>query len=244
MGDLILSDFVKSDGEKAKTTSFKIAEKFDKEHKDVLKAIRNLECSESFNQRNFAPISYLDSYGRNQISYEMTRDGFMFLAMGFTGEKAAAIKESFIEAFNLMESVLKGTSPKIRESLVVFETSKAFGSHFGLSGNQLLLSANKATKELTGFDPMSALGITHLISESQEAELTPTELGKRVGLSAQAINKLLAEKGLQEKTEDKWIATNKGKRFAIVLDTGKKHSNGAPVQQIKWKESVTKEIAA
>ena len=244
MNDLILSGLVKNDGEKTKTTSEVIAKEFKKEHRDVVRAIENLDCSNEFRVRNFAQSNFVNSQGRSFDSYEMTKDGFTFLVMGFTGERAAKIKESFIEAFNLMESVLKGTSPKIRESLIVFETSKAFGSHFGLSGNQLLLSANKATKELTGFDPMSTLGITHLISESQEAELTPTELGKRVGLSAQAINKLLAEKGLQEKTEDKWIATSKGKRFAIVLDTGKKHSNGAPVQQIKWKESVTKEIAA
>ena len=40
------------------TTSLVIAQAFEKEHKDVLKAISNLECSEAFSQRNFAPMVY------------------------------------------------------------------------------------------------------------------------------------------------------------------------------------------
>lgn len=36
-------------------------------------------------------------------AYRLTRDGFSFLAMGFTGKKAAAWKEKFLMAFNAME---------------------------------------------------------------------------------------------------------------------------------------------
>jgi Rha family phage regulatory protein len=61
---------------KVSTTSLDIAEKVEKEHKDVLKAIRNLECSQSFSRRNFAPISYKDGYNRPQKAFRITRDGF------------------------------------------------------------------------------------------------------------------------------------------------------------------------
>lgn len=93
------------------TNSKVIAEKFGKNHKDVLRAIRGLECSDDFHKRNFAPMFYtstLGNGGKRQDSYTiMTRDGFTFLVMGFTGKEAAQFKEQFIEAFNKMEIELK-----------------------------------------------------------------------------------------------------------------------------------------
>lgn len=89
------------------TTSLIVAEVFEKEHKDVLRAISNLECSQEFNERNFAPVEYRDAKGEMRPAYRLTRDGFSFLAMGFTGKKAAAWKEKFLEAFNAMEAALR-----------------------------------------------------------------------------------------------------------------------------------------
>lgn len=96
---------------KAITTSLMVAKVFGKEHKDVLKAIRNLDCSPEFTARNFAPCFYLKEL-RNNVTlkapfYQMTRDGFTFLAMGFTGKVAAKFKEDYINAFNEMERRLR-----------------------------------------------------------------------------------------------------------------------------------------
>ena len=88
------------------TTSLIVAQAFDKNHYDVLKAITNLECSPEFNERNFAAVEYKDAKGEMRPAYRLTRDGFAFLAMGFTGKKAAAWKEKFLEAFNAMERQL------------------------------------------------------------------------------------------------------------------------------------------
>lgn len=90
------------------TTSRVVAEYFDKRHDDVLKKIRALDCSDEFNARNFAGVEYLDAKGEVRPMVELTRDGFMFLAMGFTGPKAAAVKEAFILTFNQMEHLLRG----------------------------------------------------------------------------------------------------------------------------------------
>ena len=83
-----------------------VAKYFGKEHKDVLRAIRNLECSEEFNERNYTLIFYVDKHNEKRREYEMTRDGFNFLVMGFTGKEAAAFKEAFIGAFNKMEKYI------------------------------------------------------------------------------------------------------------------------------------------
>ncbi|WP_352402783.1 phage regulatory protein/antirepressor Ant [Pyramidobacter sp.] len=88
-------------------SSLDVARVFEKEHKDVLKAVRELECSLIFNERNFSPVEYQDKKGEKRPAIMMTRDGFTFLAMGFTGTKAARFKEEYIKAFNLMEEKLK-----------------------------------------------------------------------------------------------------------------------------------------
>lgn len=90
----------------ALTSSKNVAEVFGREHKTVLDAIRNLECSPEFNRQNFLPIDYTDARGRSQPMHLMTFDGFTFLAMGFTGSKAAQFKEQYIKAFNDMRQKL------------------------------------------------------------------------------------------------------------------------------------------
>ncbi|HHP3418983.1 TPA: Rha family transcriptional regulator [Escherichia coli] len=93
----------------AVTSSLAVANFFSKRHDDVLKKIRTLECSASFTARNFSVSDYTDCTGRKLPCYQITRDGFAFLAMGFTGKRAARFKEAYINAFNLMEKSLSGT---------------------------------------------------------------------------------------------------------------------------------------
>ena len=85
------------------TTSLLIAEKFSKRHKDVLRAIENKPCSDTFRQRNFAPAEYLDDQGKPRRMYRLTRDGFTLIGMGLTGKSAVAWQERFIAAFNKMD---------------------------------------------------------------------------------------------------------------------------------------------
>ncbi|ATI89548.1 transcriptional regulator [Salmonella enterica] len=92
---------------RAVTTSVAVAEYFRKMHKDVLKKIDNLDCSAEFNERNFAPVDYTDAKGEKRPAYQITKNGFVFLVMGFTGKKAAAFKEAYIAEFDRMENELR-----------------------------------------------------------------------------------------------------------------------------------------
>ena len=87
-------------------TSELVSKKFGKAHRDVMRAIKNIDCSEQFSVRNFAQSTFQNERGREYDCYMMTRDGFSFLCMGFTGKEAAKWKEAYIEAFNSMESKL------------------------------------------------------------------------------------------------------------------------------------------
>lgn len=89
------------------TTSRKIAELFGKRHADVLRRIDNLDCSVDFNQRNFSLVEYIDEKGEKRPEFEITKDGTVFLIMGFTGKKAADFKEAYINAFNWMADMLR-----------------------------------------------------------------------------------------------------------------------------------------
>lgn len=105
MTELILTH----NADKVTADSRMIAEHFEKRHADVLRAIDDLidqtstqNCADLFIQ-----TSYPDAYGRTQKNYQLTRDGFSLLVMGFTGSKALEWKLKYIKAFNEMESRLK-----------------------------------------------------------------------------------------------------------------------------------------
>lgn len=89
------------------TTSLLIAEKFGRQHKDVLRAIEKKPCSEEFRQRNFAPAEYFDEQSKPRRMYRLSRDGFALVVMGFTGESAVSWQERFIAAFGKMERELR-----------------------------------------------------------------------------------------------------------------------------------------
>lgn len=105
------SELVIMDNERPVTTSLKVAEYFDKEHKHVIRDIREKivpYVSESFNQSNFGLVEYTDAKGEERPMYILTRDGFTMVAMGYTGVKAMKFKEDYITAFNKMEEALRG----------------------------------------------------------------------------------------------------------------------------------------
>lgn len=111
MTDIILAT---QNGEPV-VSSHQIAESFEKNHRDVLRAIDNL----TEDVRNFAQMFFEteipDSYGRPQRAYLMNRDGFSLLAMGFTGKAALEWKLKYIAAFNAMEQQLSQKQPDLSE---------------------------------------------------------------------------------------------------------------------------------
>ena len=108
MTTLNLRAMVSSDDGEPKTTSYAVAGAFGKRHSDVLRALKNMKCSDAFTKRNFALCFENNKLqnGKPRKFYKMTERGFMFLVMGFNGEKADAIKEAFINAFEWMANQL------------------------------------------------------------------------------------------------------------------------------------------
>lgn len=93
--------------EQALTTSLKVAEKFQKNHRDVMRAIRNLTAQNCAVGKMFVEGTYINKQRHEQPMYYMNRDGFTLLAMGFTGKDAMKFKLDYIEAFNKMEKTIR-----------------------------------------------------------------------------------------------------------------------------------------
>jgi len=139
------------------------------------------------------------------------------------------------------------TTPKAAPSPVrlAYDAAKAFPPLFrvarllGCDKNAAAISANQMVRKLTDVNLLEGLGQVHLEAEKQDTQFfTPTELGKRIGASARGVNLLLAEAGMQMKRGDVWEVTDAGREFARILDTGKKHGSGVPIQQVKWSPNV------
>lgn len=117
----------RGENDQAVISSLLIAEKFGKEHKHVLDAIRELikGCAENSADPMFEETTYINE--RNKQAYPMflmNRDGFTLLAMGFTGKKAMQFKLEYIKAFNKMEAIIKEQAKPKSQAEMLLEQCK------------------------------------------------------------------------------------------------------------------------
>lgn len=89
-------------------SSLRLAETFGKKHFNVIRDVRRIssEVSPEFNQLNFECVEYMDEKGEKRPMYNLTRDGFTLVVMGYTGAEAMRLKEAYIRRFNEMEQAL------------------------------------------------------------------------------------------------------------------------------------------
>ncbi|MDR1116496.1 MAG: phage regulatory protein/antirepressor Ant, partial [Tannerella sp.] len=236
------------------TNSLLVSKKFEKQHKDVLEAIRTLaENSADLPgiKNMFYETSLPDSYGRMQPAFIMNRDGFSLLVMGFTGRDALKFKLDFIEAFNKMEKLLTSGVPV---SLPNFnnpaEAARAWAQEYeqkqiARQNVQILEGENELlTNEVKQLAPKAEYTDKVLQSTST---CTMTQVAKELGMSAIALEKKLHEKAIMFRQSGQWILyakyQNKGytkpRTFAYPNQkTGNYETNTATV----WTEAGRKFI--
>ena len=111
------NQFVQVKGNKIITDSHTVAKVFGKSHKNVLRDIYNLlqDCPDEFGGLNFELTSYKDRWNRDKPMFEITKNGFVLLVMGFNGKRATQFKIAFIEAFDYLISQAQKTSYQLLE---------------------------------------------------------------------------------------------------------------------------------
>nr|DAT31329.1 MAG TPA: regulatory protein [Caudoviricetes sp.] len=223
-----LSDFVEIKDEKVFTTSRIIAEKFGKEHCNVIRDIENLiktmtqviekqaelkiEASEVIEN----PIDYFieDEYmtegqDRTYKQYLITEKGAMLLTMGFTGTRALMVKTQFIKEFTRMKNILNNPAGVIAESgsidaMVAFglANQRYINTLISAKQEQLLLTQQKEQAE------QERDAAEELVGDVMQDPTTysATEIAKDLGLkSAQKLNKWLQDIGFHYKQGKKWL---------------------------------------
>lgn len=135
-----------------------------------------------------------------------------------------------------------------QRATALFRSYNFIGKLTGLSKNQASISANQAAKKHTGVDLLGEIGQVHIPAPEQTHLLSPTALGQRLGISNREVNKLLEAIGYQIQVDlgksKNWQATERGLPFSEMQDTGKKHGDGTPVRQLKWRETIIPVLTA
>jgi prophage antirepressor-like protein len=137
----------------------------------------------------------------------------------------------------------------VKDAHGLLEVDKAFraalrmAKAIGLDTNAAIISANQLARKVTGSDALEMLEVRFLERPLEDLPLTPTAIGQFIGgISGQAVNKVLCASRYQEKVGDVYVATTKGAQYAVLVDTGKRHTDGAPVHQLKWKKTIVDQL--
>ncbi|EJY6985190.1 Rha family transcriptional regulator [Campylobacter coli] len=201
--------------------SLDLAKVFNKNHKDVLETTKN-QPQNDFTESNFILSTYKDKKGELRPCYNLTRDGFSLLVMGFTGEKAYKWKVEFIKAFNEMEKRLKNLEQEKMQKLAFHQSlgyksqlkqqkekyeNKIKALQYDLENkNELSFKRKLSQKELLELRKILARDYGILCIKEWEMSLVAEKIGKDTVFEA-VLNKL--EKELKywqnyEEYEEKW----------------------------------------
>ncbi|EAK6079921.1 phage antirepressor Ant [Campylobacter coli] len=208
-------------GDEIFANSLQIAEVFEKDHSNVLKAIDKLPNDE-FKSSNFKYDSYFDKKSEQRRMINLTRDAFSLLVMGFTGEKAYKWKILFIKAFNEMEKRLRNIEYEKHDKLAFRQTlgyksqlkqqkehyeNKIKALQYDLEHkNELSFKRKLSKEELLELRKILARDYGILCIKEWEMSLVAEKIGKDTVFEA-VLNKL--EKELNywqnyEEYEEKW----------------------------------------
>lgn len=200
-------------GDRLTVSSVQVAADFGKNHKDVIKAVEKLQKDTSAkNCANlFIESTYPDSYGRPQKCYDLTRDGFCLLVMGFTGKDALEWKLKYIEAFNKMEQHILSQTDEIQHLEAQAKRDRAIAMRLNAENRRMKMLLDhpemdklspialevlglKRFENVTGRDVGGALPTT-------EQTYSATQAGEMLGgISAAKIGSTANKNGL--KTEE------------------------------------------
>ncbi len=142
-----LSEFVILSDATLVTDSRRVAKHFKKRHDNLLQSYSRLQCSDEFNRLNFQVVEDFDEKGELRRVIRMTKNGFMFLAMGFTGKEAARIKEAYIGAFDAMAEQLQQLGMSLWEQRLALEKLDANSFAWASFGAKCM---NERKRELPG----------------------------------------------------------------------------------------------
>lgn len=233
MSDIVLS---MQSGEPV-ASSRQIADNFEKRHDHVMRDIDAMKKDVPNFGEMFFETTAPDSYGREQRTYLMNRDGFTLLAMGFTGKAALEWKLKYIAAFNEMEKKLADQPQLTRSQLLATAL---------IAAHEELEEKDKQIAELT---PDAEFARAVCIADNCR---TATSIAKDYGLTAEKLNKLLYSQRVQYKDSDgQWVLykpyqgkeyTKNRKGKAIQRSNGKTYIPNTTVWTVEGEKLIHEQL--
>lgn len=185
----------------------------------------------------------------------ITRRGYLKLVKPLGDDRAWEVQGEMIDRYFMVESVAnhlvrlsKPAPAMLREARLQHKMFMGILKDCGIKGQQAAISANQATERMTGYNLMGALGITHMDAPTNEPDLTPSDIGLQLHMSARAVNLLLTRHGYHYPERDHkgrifYEMTEKGRKAGGVFkDTGKRHGSGTPVKQLFWPSGIVGQL--
>lgn len=172
--------------------------------------------------------------------YHLDRDHTYTLIAGYRAD----LRFKIIKRWQEIEAKIAQPQTKLtreeRYRLGVYRDAVKTARMMGFNENMALLSADNYCKNTLGIGVLAHMGATHLIADQRGKVYTPTELGQLVNppMSAVKFNLALEAAGLQCKEMGTWMPCDAAEGLFEWADTGKKHSLGTPVKQLRWFKDV------
>lgn len=181
----------------------------------------------------------------------LTERGYLKLVKPMQDDRAWQVQGEMIDCYFKVKTgeVLPAQSiPSAalsREARLLFKMCAGIAKEMKLNGNQIVLSANRATKSMTGVDLMAEMGVTMIEAPQQAQHLNASDIGIRIGgRGPKVINQALTAFGYQDAFRTKkgglyYEPTPKGiEAGAVMVDLLKKHEDGTPVRQLRWASTI------
>lgn len=195
------------------TTSLIVAEVFGKNHAHVIRDIESLHCSEEFRVANFGYTPYVHPQNKQTYpAYEITKDGFSFLVMGYTGARAGEFKEKFIGEFNKREALLKNEDYILSRALnILQDRTRLLEAQVSQTQEQLVLAENTIKQQA----PIVEYACKVL---SADNGIASTVVANAFGKSANWLHAKLKERGIIWRVNGVWVLTAKykGRGYDII----------------------------
>ena len=194
-------------------SSLEIAELTERNHKDVMRSIREMEPAwVKINGRNFALVEYRDAKGEMRPMYQLTKTECLYVATKFNDEARAklVIRWEELEKKKLHGFVIPGSFSQAlmlaaKQQEQIEEQKKQI-----LEMNAEIVEMKKKTDYL------------EVILSSRET-VTITQIAQDYGMTAKSFNRLLAELKIQRKVNGQWIL------YSPYITQGYVHSKSVPI---------------
>lgn len=207
-------------------TSLQIAEITARLHKNVMRAIRNMEPAwEKINGRKFELVDYKDEKGETRPCYSLNKEECLYIATKFNDEARAKLIKRWKE---LEEQHQKPSVPQnyleALKSLVKAEEEKQQLALENKQKDETIITISKANVELGNkiTEMLPKVSYYDRILQSN-ATMTITQIAQDYGMSAIAMNKELESMRIQHKERGQWIL------YAQFLKGGYVHSRAVDI---------------